>query len=216
MTIRFISFKKTESPIQRFILLLKFKKREEKLDSILDQIREASTEKDLKRLLTNVGMQLDAIKRGYLSFKEAQLELIKQYPQMVKEELRKYEHAVYRFFSVLPEAKLDKLDKDQEESSTEEISSSNFRKILKEVLSTDKGTKFYVTLKSARITADSSLEKNETDQIEETPEETANDILGYDELIPNTKDEILDKAGNRSYLRNSYIPVELFKDIKDL
>ena len=48
------------------------KKREEKLDSILDQLREASSEKDLKRFLANVSFQLDAIQRGYVSFRDAQ------------------------------------------------------------------------------------------------------------------------------------------------
>ena len=51
-------------------------------------MREASNEKDLKRLLQNVQLQLDAIKRGYGTFKESQFELIKQYPQMIKEVMK--------------------------------------------------------------------------------------------------------------------------------
>ena len=72
------------------LIMFKKKKREEKLDSILDQMREASTEKDLKRLMGNVHLQLEAIKRGYATFKDSQIELVKQYPLMVKDELKKY------------------------------------------------------------------------------------------------------------------------------
>lgn len=67
---------------------------------MLDQMREASAEKDLKRLLSNVTMQLDSIKRGYQTFSEAQTELVKQYPGMVTAELNKYENLILTFFSV--------------------------------------------------------------------------------------------------------------------
>ena len=67
---------------------------------MLDQMREASAEKDLKRLLSNVTMQLDSIKRGYQTFGEAQTELVKQYPGMVTAELNKYESLILTYFSV--------------------------------------------------------------------------------------------------------------------
>jgi hypothetical protein len=40
------------------------KRREERLDAILDQMRESSTEHSLKRLLNLAYEQLDVIKRG--------------------------------------------------------------------------------------------------------------------------------------------------------
>ena len=45
--------------------LFDFKKREEKLDAILDQMRESSSERDLKRLLQYAITQLENIKKGY-------------------------------------------------------------------------------------------------------------------------------------------------------
>lgn len=41
-----------------------YKKREEKLDAILDQMRESSSERDLKRLLQYAITQLENIKKG--------------------------------------------------------------------------------------------------------------------------------------------------------
>lgn len=174
-------------------------KREEKLDSILDQMRESSSEKDLKRLMTNVGLQLDAIKRGYMAFKDAQIELVKQYPEMVKEELRKYEDSVYKFFSIVPPSKSVNMEQGQLVKKDEPVDS--LRNILKEVLSTDKGTKFYVTLRS---------------ETAEGNEENGSDILNYDELIPNTKHEILNNIDYKSHLKHSYIPLASMKEIKNM
>lgn len=75
-------------------------KKEEKLDAILDQMRESSNEKDLKRLLQYVLGQLDTIKEGYLKFHETQKNIVAQYPNMVGHELTKYEDYVFRFFSL--------------------------------------------------------------------------------------------------------------------
>lgn len=170
-------------------------KREEKLDSILDQMRESSTEKDLKRLMTNVGLQLDAIKRGYMAFKDAQIELVKQYPEMVKEELKKYEESVYKFFSIIPPSKSMNMEQNKKDEPVDSL-----RHILKEVLNTDKGTKFYVTLRS-----DAS----------EGNEENGSDILNYDELIPNTKLEILNNIDYKTHLKHAYIPLVSMKEIKN-
>ncbi len=75
-------------------------KREEKLDGILDQMREASAEKDLKRLMANVDMQLESIERAYRSFGEAQQELVKRYPEMVRDELQRYEDLLMEYFGL--------------------------------------------------------------------------------------------------------------------
>ena len=63
-------------------------------------MREASNERDLKKLLVNITMQLESIKRSYHTFNEAQLELVKQYPQMVRDELQRYENQLFTYFSV--------------------------------------------------------------------------------------------------------------------
>lgn len=63
-------------------------------------MREASNEKDLKRFLSNAVLQLDVIQRGYHTFRDAQLDLIKRYPEMVGDELSRYRDSVRRFFSL--------------------------------------------------------------------------------------------------------------------
>lgn len=176
-------------------------KKEEKLDTILDQMRESSNEKDLKKLLQNVSQQLDIIKNGYFSFRDSQIELLKQYPIMVKDELEKYEEALLNFFSIAKELGV----KNQENLSQDQNESETFRNILKEVLSTNRGNKFYIMMRSSKIGEST------------TPDEdlAENDILNLDELIPNTKQDFLNDIKNKSYLKNSFIPLEVFIEIKN-
>lgn len=176
-------------------------KKEEKLDSILDQMRESSNEKDLKKLLLNVSQQLDVIKNGYFIFRDSQMELLKQYPVMVRDELEKYEEAMFKFFSITKELAAST----QEDLAKEQNESETFRSILKEVLSTERGNKFYIMMRSSKIGESSSPDEDLTE----------NDILNLDELIPNTKKDFLDEINNKSYLKNSFIPLEIFKDIKN-
>ncbi|RNA29598.1 coiled-coil domain-containing protein [Brachionus plicatilis] len=164
-------------------------KKEEKLDSILDQMRESSNEKDLK----NVSQQLDVIKNGYFTFRDSQMELLKQYPIMVKDELDKYEEALFKFFSITKDLAQQEMAQDQNELET-------FRSILKEVLSTERGNKFYIMMRSSTTPEDDLVE---------------NDILNLDELIPNTKQDFLNEIRNKNYLKNSFIPLEIFKEIKN-
>ena len=110
-------------------------------------MREASSEKDLKRLLANVGIQLEAIKRGYFSFRDAQLELVKQYPQMVEEELLRYQDGIFKFFSIQTELKSP--EGSREGQNEDQVDSMRF--ILKEVLNSDRGTKFYVKIRSPQL-----------------------------------------------------------------
>lgn len=176
-------------------------KKEEKLDSILDQMRESSNEKDLKKLLQNVSQQLDTIKNGYFSFRDSQMELLKQYPIMVKDELEKYEEALFNFFSIAKELDVkiqENLPKDSSESET-------FRNILKEVLSTNRGNKFYIMMRSSKIGESTSPDEDLAE----------NDILNLDELIPNTKQDFLNEIKNKSYLKNSFIPLDIFIEVKN-
>ena len=75
----------------------------------------------------------------------------------------------------------------------------SFRNILKEVLNTDRGTKFYVITKVKDEDPENKDESN---------------ILVMDELLPNTK---LDLATQDfSYLTDSVISLDLFKRVKDV
>lgn len=94
--------------------------------------------------MANVTLQLDAIKRGYINFKNAQNELLKCYPDMVSEELVAYEEKVLSFLSAGPEekpAEENELDKDE----------NSMRNILKEMSTTEPKTRFYITLDSNKI-----------------------------------------------------------------
>ena len=198
-------------------------------------MRESSSEKDLKRLMGNVNLQLDAIKRGYSTFKDSQIELVKQYPPMVKEELKKYEENLYKFFSIIKTSKNLTSEQQQDiqrqfQQQTQQLTQvfnnqsieeplDSFRNILKEVLSTNKGTKLYVTMRSIPLqtpsTAEQQQQSNDHIMSESTGQATgqatttitsgtvpltddySNDLLAYDELIPNTRPEILNSIESK-------------------
>ena len=189
-------------------------------------MRESSSEKDLKRLLSNVSIQLEAIKRGYLVFKDSQLELVKQYPQMVKEELHKYQENVFKFFSIqsdssrimeeneAEDAEVNKIEKNQKSPDQPAVDSMRF--ILKEVLSTDRGTKFYVTMRSPLDNSQQgntntySLERNKNDSKQSIDEN--DDLLAFDELIPK-KESI--NIESKLYLKNAFVSMDILKEIKN-
>lgn len=202
-------------------------KREEKLDSILDQMRESSTEKDLRRLLSNVSVQLESIKRGYLTFKESQLDLVKQYPTMVREELQKYQDNVFKFFSIQSDESKIVLDENElkEDSEIKKIEKNakitpdapavdSVRFILKEVLSTDRGTKFYVTMRSPDSTSNNQERNNKNDSKSSDIDENE-DLLAFDELIPNTKKDLINTLDSKSYLKHTYVSMDLLKEAKN-
>lgn len=100
-------------------------------------MREATSEKDLKRLMANVSLQLDAIKRGYYNFKDAQVEILKEYPNMIKDEIIEYKNALLKFFNLIPNENL---------TLNQESQDLMLREVFKEVLKTESGSKFYVNL----------------------------------------------------------------------
>ena len=192
-------------------------KREEKLDLILDQMREASSEKDLKRLMANVAMQLDAIRRGYVNFKESQLDLIKQYPNMIRDELHSYEDSILNFFSILSEHKMpsgccyELASQSLQTSPEHQQPVDSLRFMLNEVLSSEKGTKFYVNLNESL---------NRTDQTKDArslAENNAEKIFGYNDVISSNEENLdfLGDSESQFYLRNTLIPLQVFKDIKN-
>ena len=185
-------------------------------------MREASAEKDLKRFLTNLGNQLDLIKRGYTTFSEAQLELVKQYPQMVNDELRRYQTAVLAYFSLQTEKKFLQ----EEKSQALKEADSQTSQIVKELVSTERGTKFYLTTSvTDSVNEDSQmllrkLDNGSTRSVltlkESQYEDNSSDILAFDELIPNTRENVLSGVDKTSYLKHSVIPFELIKNAKNL
>lgn len=188
------------------------KKREEKLDQILDQMRESSSEKDLKRLLSNVSLQLDAIKRGYHSFRDAQLELIAKYPEMVDEELSRYRESVRSYFF---RGQLD-TDLTAEAAMLDSDTSDMFKQVFSERVNSEheskiveKTTKGQVTLvvndDAARADKDGEL-SNPEDIIESALEAPSS---GF-------RPELLDRVQTESYLKNCFIHASLFNDIRNM
>lgn len=177
----------------------------------MDQLREASSEKDLKRFLANVSFQLDAIQRGYVSFRDAQIELVKQYPDMVNEELNKYKEMLFKFFAISPTAENSTfLDNSEQSTMNNENSNQNnqsesltsFRHILNEVLKTDKGTKFYVMMRSSESSdSDQDELSNETSEERTTIEESNLDILSQVDKI---------------HLKNYFVPINHVKDLRNM
>jgi hypothetical protein len=220
-------------------------------------MRESSSEKDLKRLMGNVNLQLEAIRRGYVTFREAQCELVKEYPSMVRDELRKYEDTLYKFFSILKTSKTLTQEQQQKlESSTNSMSTTNnnsnsnsnviinndssqedelpldsFRHILKEVLSTDNGTKFYVTMRSVPLQQQQQEDNNtsintnaNTTNATATAtaiasalnEDYTNDLLAFDELIPHTRPELVAHIDSKPHLKHAFMPIESLKEIRNV
>jgi hypothetical protein len=177
----------------------------------LDQLREASSEKDLKRFLANVSFQLDAIQRGYVSFRDAQIELVKQYPDMVNEELNKYKEMLFKFFSISPtensilmeNSEQDTLNKETKNTDNQELENvTTFRNILNEVLKTEKGTKFYVMMRSSESSdSDQDEFSNETSEEQATIEESSLDIFSQVDKI---------------HLKNYFVPIDHVRDLRNM
>lgn len=175
-------------------------------------MREASSEKDLKRLLGNVSLQLDAIKRGYHAFSEAQLELVKKYPDMIRDELSKYQDSVYRFFSVQTSPPGEATTAVAAIASSD---STSFRSILQEVLNSERGTKFYVKI-GAPTNNTASVDTSQ--EVVCDADEIAQNMLGLDsnEFVSRSKQDLLERVDQETYLKNSFIDFEFFKELKNM
>ncbi|KAJ8300120.1 hypothetical protein KUTeg_021639 [Tegillarca granosa] len=134
--------------------------KEAHLDVVMDKMRQDAKEEALKDSLNKALDMLEKIKNAYEVFHQEQTDIVKKYPNMVKLELNNYDDAVCKFFmvdrnnpeagTILPkgrrrkrrqepvktEPKQDKKGKKSKEATLPEAVS--------EILSTDKGTVFYV------------------------------------------------------------------------
>lgn len=190
-------------------------KREEKLDQILDQMRESSSEKDLKRLLSNVALQLDAIKRGYQTFRDAQLEIVKLYPDMVADELDRYANAVQKFF-------LLKLSGDGEASGGGGGGQANgselglgligsIKQVLTERLSSEGESKTGGENKTA-------INLNTTGEINMNSNSNAEEIIEsiLEAQSSGFKPDLIERVQTLAYLKNCFIQPNVFEEIKKL
>lgn len=88
-------------------------KREDKLDSILDKMRQGANESVLNSLLNQTKIILENIHISYQEFYTDHVKIVKTYPTMVIKQLEQYEESVCSFF------KLNKVDRAEEEVSEE-------------------------------------------------------------------------------------------------
>ncbi|XP_072015860.1 coiled-coil domain-containing protein 180-like [Amphiura filiformis] len=73
---------------------------EANLDIIMDRLRQESSEDTLGDTLRKALLMLDKIQSSYEAFHKEQMEIVKQYPSMVKQELEKYDFSVCKFYEV--------------------------------------------------------------------------------------------------------------------
>ncbi|KAK3581902.1 hypothetical protein CHS0354_024214 [Potamilus streckersoni] len=117
--------------------------KEANLDVIMDRMRQDATESALKTSLNKALDYLEKIRASYENFHKDQTEIVKKYPSMVQHELESYETSVLKFFMV------DRnLAKDLQTAVTE-------------ILSTQKGTTFYVLVEAGEhLAQEKSREKS--------------------------------------------------------
>nr|CAB3228335.1 coiled-coil domain-containing protein 180-like [Phallusia mammillata] len=116
--------------------------RETKLDVALDRLRQESTDEALSTCLDQCMEMLAHIKDGYKEFHVLQVQKTANYPSMVSEELTKYDETLCKFFNVdrtNPEAEEKRKRKRESDGDETELD-----KIVREILTTDKGTNFCV------------------------------------------------------------------------
>jgi hypothetical protein len=177
-------------------------------------MRESSSEKDLKILMGHVTVQLEGIKSSYEKFSNTQIELVKHYPAMVREELISYEDLIFQYFRLLKKEQIqsmnllekdephDNNDDDDDDTKTE-LPIDSLRHIISQVVKSDRGTRFYVKL---------VMEKPKS-----VDEEANNDdLLTFNNLLSTpTSKEILSDIEKTTHLRNSFIPLILIEQMKE-
>lgn len=189
------------------------KKREEKLDQILDQMRESSTEKDLKRLLGNVSLQLDAIQRGYHTFRDAQLEIVKKYPDMIGEELTRYDTSVRRFFLVdLVDASSSSLLNAAYTGSELGLGElGSIKQVFTERLSSEAGGSKIATVMTASENKNNN--KSNSNPSGANPDEIVENAL--EARSSGFKPQLIDRVNAEAYLRNCFVDANLFVEIRN-
>lgn len=99
---------------------------------------------------------------------------------------------------------------------------------MKEVLNTDRGTRFYVVTKVKVENGENtqrSIQSQQQQQQQQQPDsEDANnddgqsnaDLLSMDEVIPNTKPAFLTELQEQSYLADGFIGLDVYADIRNV
>ncbi|XP_076821823.1 coiled-coil domain-containing protein 180-like isoform X2 [Clavelina lepadiformis] len=170
--------------------------RESKLDVMLDRLRQESSEEALNHYLEQCMEMLSHIKEGYEDFHIQQLDKVSAYPDLVKEELQRYDASVCKYYQVdrerpqLPEG--GKKSKNKSEDKSDQSDESEIEKAVIEILTTVRGTSFYVPT----VTAD--LDDSADDK---------KDNLAF-------LTEIKDSGNKPEYIENVFIDPAYVRDLK--
>ncbi|XP_059166254.1 coiled-coil domain-containing protein 180-like isoform X2 [Physella acuta] len=189
--------------------------KEAHLDIVMDRMRQDASEIALKDSLVKALTMLEKIRESYEEFHSQQMAIVKTYPNMIKEELILYDKSICQFFhvkrnTIIPTVKqleegqsqLDAYMKNElkenntEEQKQEELSHHDITEVVKEILTTSRGSEFYV-LKQADLDNNDLISSQDED----------------DELF-NTDEHEIATPGMQELKKNMDIPKSLINQAK--
>lgn len=113
------------------------------------------------------------------------------------------------------------------------------RRVIKDEITTDRGTKFYIyervssisnqannTTESQLMTSEATERSNADivsmkslatikDSQTQNDSELPNDILGFDEVVPNTRSDFLETVQTANYLKHATLSLDLLRSAKN-
>lgn len=166
--------------------------KEAHLDIIMDRMRQDATEKQLKDSLDKALDMLSKIKNAYEVFHKDQMDIVKNYPTMVKAELKNYDEGVCKFFEVgrnQPKKSKSKILAPKKSKSGGKENS--LPEAVSEILATERGTLFYVLTEAGEYGI--PPEKDATSKDEKPEGEEAAFLTEVDVPVPPSKPEYIQK-----------------------
>lgn len=166
--------------------------KEAHLDIIMDRMRQDATEKQLKDSLDKALDMLNKIKNAYEVFHKDQMDIVKNYPTMVKAELKNYDEGVCKFFEVgrnQPKKSKSKILAPKKSKSGGKENS--LPEAVSEILATERGTLFYVLTEAGEYGI--PPEKDAPSKDEKPEGEEAAFLTEVDAPVPPSKPEYIQK-----------------------
>lgn len=166
--------------------------KEAHLDIIMDRMRQDATEKQLKDSLDKALDMLNKIKNAYEVFHKDQMDIVKNYPTMVKAELKNYDEGVCKFFEVgrnQPKKSKSKILAPKKSKSGGKENS--LPEAVSEILATERGTLFYVLTEAGEYGI--PPEKDAPSKDEKPEGEEVAFLTEVDAPVPPSKPEYIQK-----------------------
>ncbi|XP_078383943.1 coiled-coil domain-containing protein 180-like isoform X2 [Oculina patagonica] len=180
--------------------------KEANLDIIMDKMRQDSSEQALTESLQKALSALDEIKQLYNDFHSLQMQTSGSYPELVNEELKKYDGEVCKYFQVdrkqSVESRTKKRDSKmgkQDQSKAKKKEKSPPAQSIDDVLTTSNGTTFYILVEPGEH------------GLPESPE-SVRSMKTCMTFLTDTQDDEEDTLP--SYIESIVIREELFLDLR--